>query len=160
MHIRTVLIYGCTHVYDHPWEYMKHKASGTQNDRQAQGVAGSYHVIIHWNLAWETTAFRDHLSWRTTSYCQKVLHFSINEPVTRDHLSWETIFLWPMGRSVKTGSTVTSANSWQVQEIQFYVHNHPMKLRRCKYFPEKLGTAWLFWGAASKSDFRSDHPNS
>ncbi len=64
------------------------------------------HLVIQWKLSWETTVMRDHLSWRTTSFWQKVTHFNINEPVTKDHLSWETIFLWPMGRSFKTGSTV------------------------------------------------------
>ncbi len=62
--------------------------------------------VIQWNLSWETTAMRDHLSWRTTSFLQKVLHSSVYEPVTKDHLSWETIFLWPMVWSFKTGSTV------------------------------------------------------
>ncbi len=61
---------------------------------------------VHWNLSWETTAMRDHLSWRTTSFYQKLLHSSVYELVTKDHLSWETIFLWPMGWSFKTGSTV------------------------------------------------------
>ena len=49
---------------------------------------------------------RDHLFWRTTSFWQKVLHSSVYEPVTKDHLSWETIFLWSMGWSFKTGSIV------------------------------------------------------
>ena len=49
---------------------------------------------------------RDHLSWRTTCFWQKVLHFSVNEPVTEDHPSWETTFLWTMGQSFKTGCTV------------------------------------------------------
>ncbi len=33
-------------------------------------------------------------------------NFSVIEPVTKDHLSRETIFVWPMGWSFKTGSTV------------------------------------------------------
>ncbi len=52
---------------------------------------------IQWNLSWETTAMRDHLSWQTTHFQQKGLHFKITEPVTRDHLSWQTTFLLPMG---------------------------------------------------------------
>ncbi len=63
-------------------------------------------VLIQWNLSWNTTAMRDHLSWRTTYSWQKVLHFNAIEPVSEDHLSWETIFLWPMRQSFKTGSTV------------------------------------------------------
>ena len=38
------------------------------------------------NLSWETTAMRDNLSWEPTSFRQKVLHFSVNQPVTKDHL--------------------------------------------------------------------------
>ena len=50
---------------------------------------------------------KDHLSWRTTTYSwQKVPHFNATEPVTKDHLSWQTTFLWPLGWSCKTGSTV------------------------------------------------------
>ncbi len=43
---------------------------------------------LQWNLSWETTALRDHLSGRTTSFWQKLIHFSVNEPVTvlRDHI--------------------------------------------------------------------------
>ena len=51
---------------------------------------------VQWNLSWETTVMRDHLSWRTTCVWQKVTHFNVNEPVTKDHLS-ETIFLWSTG---------------------------------------------------------------
>ncbi len=66
-------------------------------------------LIAQWRWSSETTAMsmmRDHLSGRAISSGQKVLHLSLNEPVTKDHLSWETIFLWPMGWSFKTGSTV------------------------------------------------------
>ncbi len=56
---------------------------------------------IQWNLSWETTAMRDHLSWKTISFWQKVLHVSVNAPVTKDHLSSEPSF-WPMGWSFKT----------------------------------------------------------
>ncbi len=65
-----------------------------------------HHYVLQCNLSWETTAMRDHLCWRTTSFWQKDLHSSVYEPVTKDHLSWETIFLWLMGWSFKTGSTV------------------------------------------------------
>ncbi len=45
---------------------------------------------LQWNLSWETTAMRDHLSWRATSFWEKVdIHFSVNEPVTKDQLSNE-----------------------------------------------------------------------
>ena len=47
---------------------------------------------LQWKLFWETTAMRDHLSWQTTHFWQKDLHFHITEPVTRDHLSWQTTF--------------------------------------------------------------------
>ena len=45
---------------------------------------------------------------RTTSSWQNFWFqiFSTIEPVTKDYLSWETILLWLMGRSFKTGSTV------------------------------------------------------
>ena len=49
---------------------------------------------------------RDHLSWKTISFWQKVLHISVNEPVTKDHLSSESIFLRPMEWSFKRVSTV------------------------------------------------------
>ncbi len=62
--------------------------------------------IVQWNLSWQTTAMRDHLSWQTTHFWQKDLHFNITEPATRDHLSWQTTFLWLMGWPFKTGSTV------------------------------------------------------
>ncbi len=63
-------------------------------------------TVIQWNLSWETTAMRNHLSWNTISFWQKALHFSVNEPVTKDHLSSEPIFLWPMGWSFMAGFTV------------------------------------------------------
>ncbi len=49
-------------------------------------------VMVQWNLSWETTAIRDHLSWRTTSFAQKVLHFQHKwtchqrPPVLRHHI--------------------------------------------------------------------------
>ncbi len=61
--------------------------------------------LLQWNLFWETTAMRDHLSWKTRYSWQKILHFWCNwtcrqrPPVLRDHT-----FLWPMGWSFKTGS--------------------------------------------------------
>ncbi len=66
------------------------------------------YMTVRWNLSWETTATRDHLSWQTTHFWQKDLHFSIMKPVTRDHLSWQTTFLWPKGWSFKTGFTVVN----------------------------------------------------
>ena len=57
-------------------------------------------IRLERSLPWE------HLSWRTTSFWQKVLYFSVYEPVIKDPLSWETIFLWPLGWSFNTGSTV------------------------------------------------------
>ncbi len=76
-------------------------------------------LSIQWNLSWETTAMRDHLSWRTTSFSQKVLHFQCNWPVTKDQLSWETTFLWPMGWSFKICYTVLWIGSsvWTVAII-------------------------------------------
>ncbi len=53
---------------------------------------------IQWNMSWETTAMKDHLSGQTPHFGgQKDLpvHFSITEPVTTDHhLSWQTIHFW------------------------------------------------------------------
>ncbi len=57
----------------------------------------------------KTSLERDHchrLSWSTTYSWQKVPNLGIIEPVTKGHLSWETIFLWPMAQSFKTGPTV------------------------------------------------------
>ena len=64
------------------------------------------HTVIQWNLSWESTAMTDYLSQQKMHFWQKDLHFNITEPVIRDHLSWQTIFLWPMVWSFKTGSTV------------------------------------------------------
>ncbi len=77
-------------------------------------------ALVQWNLSWETTAMRDHLSWKTIDFWQKVLHFSVNEPVTKAHLSWDHI-LWPMGWSFKTGSTVLYSShryTWPIQYIK------------------------------------------
>ena len=52
-----------------------------------------------------------------THFRQKDLHCNISEPVPRDHLPWETTFLWPMGWSFKTDSTIYSkknCNFWMV----------------------------------------------
>ncbi len=65
-------------------------------------------INLQRNLSWETIAMmRDHLSWRTTSFWQKALHFSVNEPVTKDHRSSETIFYDHILWSFKKGSTVS-----------------------------------------------------
>ncbi len=39
-------------------------------------------TYIQWNLSWETTAMRDHLSWKTTYVWQIVPHFNTVEPVS------------------------------------------------------------------------------
>ncbi len=67
---------------------------------------GGLPKIVQWNLSWETTAMRDGLSWQTTYFWQKGLHFNITEPVTTDHLPWQTTFLWQTGWSFKTGFSV------------------------------------------------------
>ncbi len=54
-------------------------------------------AIIQWNLPGETTAMRDHLSWQTTYFWQKDLHFNITKPATKDHLPWQTTFLGQWG---------------------------------------------------------------
>ncbi len=49
-------------------------------------------------LSLETPAMTDHLSWKTTYFWQKALHFNTHKikPATKkDHLSWETTFLCP-----------------------------------------------------------------
>ncbi len=51
-------------------------------------------MAVQWNLSWETTSIRDHLSWKIKYFWQKVLHFNVFEPVTKDHLYWQTTFLW------------------------------------------------------------------
>ncbi len=65
----------------------------------------------HYVQQYSETCLERPLPWKTTCregpvVGQKVLHFSVNKPVTKDHLSWETVCLWPMGWSFKTGSTV------------------------------------------------------
>ncbi len=86
-------------VLGHPW---LSQAPHTE----LQSPAVMMDKVLQWNLSWETTAMRDHLSWKTTQIWQKDLHLNITEPVTKAHLSWQTTFLWPMGWSFKTGSTV------------------------------------------------------
>ncbi len=55
------------------------------------------------------------------------LTFQCNsETVTKDHLSWETIFLWPIGRSFKRGSTVSSLPS------AYHVHPNRSAVWECK----------------------------
>ncbi len=82
------------------------------------------------NLSWEITAMRppvlrNHLSWETTYFCQKDLHFNITVPVTRDHPSWQTTFLWPLEvvfqdrfyctpLAIKAWSLKTGGLCWQV----------------------------------------------
>ncbi len=83
-------------IHEH-WRQVK----GFQTEKSWQKA-----LSIQCNLFWETTAMRDHLSWQTTHFWQKDLHFSISEPVTRDHRSWWTTFLWQKGWSSKGGSTV------------------------------------------------------
>ncbi len=75
---------------------------------------------VQWNLSWETTAMRDPLSWQTMHFRQNDLHFNITEPVTRDHLSWQTTFLWPMGWSFKTGSTVLGKKEGKSLSVILY----------------------------------------
>ncbi len=61
-------------------------------------------MCTQWNLSWETTALRDHLS--ETIYSWQLINFNVIEPTTKDHLSWETKFSCSMGSSFKTGFTV------------------------------------------------------
>ncbi len=75
--------------------------------RTQRYYSSSDNNIVQWHLSWETTTITDHLSWRTTGFRQKVTHFNVNEPVNKDHLPQETIILWPMGWSFKTGFTVS-----------------------------------------------------
>ncbi len=73
------------------------------------GTCITIRLQVQSNLFRETTAIRDHLSWKTTCFWHTDLHFSITEPVTRAYLSWKTTFLWPMRWSFKTGSTCSVA---------------------------------------------------
>ena len=52
----------------------------------------------------------------------KVLHFSVTEPhaVTKGHMSWKSTFLWPMGWSFKTGSTISKYLQDYYQQICTY----------------------------------------
>ena len=73
------------------------KRNITQGSLYNIHIVYHYLLVIQWCLSWRTTAMRDHQSWRTTKFCQKVPHFNANEPVTKGHLPWDTILLWPMG---------------------------------------------------------------
>ncbi len=81
--------------------------------------------MLQWNLSWETTALRDHLSWQTRHFWQKDLHFNITEPVTRDHLSWQTTFLWPMGWSF----------NWRQVLLYSSIGNRVLLLNLCRNCP-------------------------
>ncbi len=74
---------------------------------------GQNHHRFYSTTCLETTARRDHLSWRTTKSCQKVLHFNAVQPVTKDHLPWKKHISMANGMngvvlSFKTGSTVNA----------------------------------------------------
>ncbi len=50
-------------------------------------------VFVQWNLSWKTTTMRNHLSWQTMHFRQKVLDFNIynwtchrTPPVLTDHI--------------------------------------------------------------------------
>ncbi len=64
------------------------------------------YMTVQWNLSWQTTATRVHLPWRTISFGQKVLHFSETNLPPKTTCLERPYFLWPMGWSFKTGSTV------------------------------------------------------
>ncbi len=107
-------------------------------------------------LPWETT---DHLSWKTTIFWQKDLHFNITEPVSRDHLFWQTTFLWPMGWSFKTGSTVCDI-CWYLPRTRQSLHKQASIIESLK-----VGTSSMAYMSLKpvfpklffvKVDFRSD----
>ncbi len=49
-------------------------------------------AAVQWNLFWETTAMRDHLSWKTIYPWQKIIYFNAIEPVSPKTTCLETIF--------------------------------------------------------------------
>ncbi len=62
---------------------------------------------IWWKLSWETTPVIDHLSWKAKYSWQKGSMFQCYWTChRRASVFWETTFLWPVGWSSKTGSTV------------------------------------------------------
>ena len=68
----------------------------------------NFNILIQRKLTWETTAMRDHLSWKTCEILLvEVLMFKyiLFGPVTKDHLPWKTIF-WLMGLFFQKRSTV------------------------------------------------------
>ncbi len=75
---------------DWPWDHSGAKYSETCLERP---------------LPCKTTCLEGPLLFGIKSYILIIM-----EPVTKDHLSWETIFLWPLGWSFKTGSTVINAS--------------------------------------------------
>ncbi len=72
-------------------------------ERHGCGLPGRFYYTVKPFL-------RDHCHETTVSILrysrQKVLLFNITEPATKDHLSWWSKFLWPMGWSFRTGSTI------------------------------------------------------
>ncbi len=66
----------------------------------------------------------DHLSWKTTHIWQKDLHFNITELSPETTCLDRAHFLWPMGWSFKTGSTV----QWSFPILMatlYSLSNHP-----------------------------------
>ena len=54
-----------------------------EEEKRRRRTSRRKYVRLQWNLSWETTAMRDHLSWKTRHSWQKNLHLNITEPVTR-----------------------------------------------------------------------------
>ncbi len=54
---------------------------------------------------------KDHLSWKTTHFRQKNLHFNVTEPVTRNFLSWDHILCQWGGFSSKYSTLLFKQSS-------------------------------------------------
>ena len=89
---------------------------------------------IQWNLSWETTAMRDHLSWKTTHFFAEGPTLQYNWTChQRPHVLRDNILLLK-GWSFKTGSTVLLLSSSKISCYPLVCHfNYHRKLPQCSY---------------------------
>ena len=78
--------------------------------------------------------------------------------VTRDHLSWQTTFLWTMGWSFNTGSTVLPG-TFSPEKYLNYAFNFAVFLVECTHpvqlFVHRAGNVLLYGKSVSKINFTS-----
>ncbi len=101
---------------------------------------------IQWNLSWETTATRDHLSWQTTHFWQKDLHSNTTEPVIRHYLSWQTTFF--------VGNGVVFQDGFYCIWNQFVKCNTTkLHISPCQVSPDYTWKAWftITWRSSTQN---------